>query len=703
MPLQFTTIDSQELALPGTVPGRGPDAQSKDQSFSHFFATLVRYKWLFAAIVLGFTALVGILTFITPKSYTTTVRVMAGNPGTTSTNSTGADTALPILNALVLQGGVQTAETFAELIQGDNVAQRVLSNLKMTDDPQNVLQHLTVKPVVNTAILDVSVSWKNPEASARIANEFARVFTETQRGYVQAQANAAIGYLAAELPSAEVRMRKASAKLADFQSATGFVDAPNHTQQVVAQDAAVQEKIETVKMDLGVANAQLSNIPNPLLVDLKMRLAQVESQLSTARQQYTNEHPAVVALVQQRDLLRKQIAAQPAMVRNGNLIAPDAPSEAIAQTAAGYKARVEGDTADLAHLQAVHQSLQATIARLPRQAAELATLEQKSKLATDVYQALQQKYTDATIARTTAISNVTIVQPATADGAIVKPNLLLNLLVAPLIGVLLATIVLFILDYLERRIRDAEDVPGSIGLPVIATIPSFETTNRRALGWLQSMTVEAFLHLCVSLRLSRAGRLRSLAITSPAVGEGKSTVAYNLAKAMANVQPRILLIDGDLRRPRLHELAGLANNVGLADVLRGDLTLSDAVTEYSDELHLLTAGLNAENPIGLLTSYRFDDLIKEAEERYAMVIIDSPALSAVADGYSISSRVNGTALVVAANSTDERLAKQTVEKFRTLGINNLVGVVMNKTHERFNDYSNYFHDALTGAGTKGIA
>lgn len=699
---QLTPFGSFELA-----PFEPTSAVQKQHELVRLWSAVVARKWLFLGIVGLFTLFVGAVTYLTPKSYTTTVRLMAGNAGEESPNT--PDTALPILNALMLQNGAQTAETFAEMVQQENIASAVIGNLGLKTDPATLLSHVTVKPIVNTAILDVSIKWSNATDSARIANEFATVFTDTERKFVQSQATAAIGFLEAELPHAEQRMNEAAARLAAFQTANGFIDPGTHTQQIVAQDSAVQERIEALSIDLQESQALYNNVhaemgsmpsgSNPGLADLKTRLEQVEAQLAIARKEYTEQHPVIVALVQQQQALRSAIAAEPSRVRSGEaIINPNPAYETLQQQEASDKAKIQSDTANLAQLTNMHKSLAAVMSLLPKQGMELATLQQRAKLATDDYQALQQKYTDATIARTTALSDVSIIQSATADSAVITPSLARNLTVAPLIGLVLATLVVFILDYLERKFRDAGDVRSLIGLPVIATIPSFGSTNRRALPRLHSMTVEAFLHLCVSLRLSKKHPLHSLAITSPSIGDGKSTVAFNLAKALSNLQPPILLIDGDLRRSVLHGHASCSNEMGLSEILSGERTLDDCVQRVSPQLDLLTAGKNVPNPVALLQSERFDELLAEAAQRYSMTIIDTPALACVADGFQIASRVDGTALVIAVNTTDERVAKQVVTQFQALGIDNVVGVVLNKDRQRIHDYSDYFsgafHEAL---------
>ena len=674
--------------------------------FGRFWSALLRHHRIFLGIVLGFVALVGFVTLLTPKEYTTTARLI---PGTGQNGQSGAPgTDFPILNALVLQTGDQSAETFAALAQQESIADTVAASQNLPIDGHALLSHVSVKPLVNTQILSLSVRWRTPEGSAQIANAFANAFIDSERDFVRSQATAALGFLSSEMPQAQQNMRSSAADLAAFQASNGFVDASTHTQDVVSHATSIEGEIDTLQVDSREATALLRNIRgqmgsmastvvnahqisvNPVLTDLRTKLADVELQLASARQQYTDQHPTVIALTKQRDDLQAQIAGQPATVNNGDTYAPNPVYESLAQQAAQYESRIEGDAAKVSELQRERASLTPILRKLPSQEMQLAALQQRAKLTADVYNALQQKYNDATIAKTTAISDLTLVSPASAASAIKSPSLTINLAVALGIGLLLASIIVFVMDYLQRTVRDASDVQMLMGLPVIASIPQFTSSNSRALPWLKSMTVESFLHLCISLRLSKKRALRTLAITSPSKGDGKSTVAFNLAKSMASIHPRILLVDADLRNPTLHQYAGCGNDAGLLQVLRGESTLHDVVQEVVPQLDLLSTGGREINPLAILQSTAFDDIVRDAQGRYTMIIVDTPALSCVPDGFAICAKTDGTAIVIAANTTNERLAQQVVQEMRSLSIENVVGVILNKDRQKLRDYSDYF-------------
>lgn len=181
--------------------GQPPEAHDFQRLY-----TALRKRWrIFVAIAGGFVLLVGAVTLLMPKSYTTTVSLLAGRPGSDRAPSEN-DTALPVLNALVLQSGAQSAETLAQLAHQQDLAADVIARLGLKTSPGSLLGRVSVKPVVNTAILNLSATWKTPETSAQIANAFADAFVDRERDFVRSEAVAALGFLSQELPDAQAKI-----------------------------------------------------------------------------------------------------------------------------------------------------------------------------------------------------------------------------------------------------------------------------------------------------------------------------------------------------------------------------------------------------------------------------------------------------------------------------------------------------------------
>jgi capsular exopolysaccharide synthesis family protein len=433
---------------------------------------------------------------------------------------------------------------------------------------------------------------------------------------------------------------------------------------------------------------------NPATTELRQQLAEAQMQLATARQRYTDKYPAVVALEQQRDQLQRQLASEPVTVAGQTIAIPNPVFQQLSQQAATLRSHIQGDIAQIAELQRRRSALAPAIAALPAQTTQLGLLAERAKLASDVYKALEQKYDDAVVSSNSAISDVTVVQAAESDNASVSPNLAFNIIASIVIGLMLALLAVAIANATHRKIREDRDVEHVLGLPVIAHIPSLPKQNQPALPWLQTATLEGFLQLCASLRiLGRKSGTHVIVITSPEKGDGKTTIAFYLASAMSKVRSRVLLVDADMRCPATHVQAKIENSAGLSEILSGQRPFDEVVVHYTATLDVLTAGALPANPVALAESAAFDELLDLARDRYDCIIIDTPALTPVVDSALIATRADSTAIVLSANNSHEGAAGQAVARLRALGIDNILGVIMNRTKAQFPDYSDYFVSA----------
>ncbi|HEY1975367.1 MAG TPA: polysaccharide biosynthesis tyrosine autokinase [Candidatus Baltobacteraceae bacterium] len=686
-----------------------PEQQSDLGGMGRVFLRRIRPM---LAIFAGFVALVLILTLVLPKTYTTTVKLIAGNPGTTGFAGSGnssSDTEVPVLNALLIATGMQSTETYVELFQEIPVAQQVIAELGLKTSPRDLLNKVDVKPVVNTAIIGLSVTWRDANTSAQIANAFGNVVVDRQRQLVAAQADNAITFLNQQLPQAQKAMNDAQTALASFEAQHHIADISTQTQTLIASLAALDAKVGQTQADrqqaqaeLSSAQAQLKSTPatvtggetvaqNPVLGQLQSQLSQTDVQLQTALQQYTEKHPTVIALRNQEAQIKREIAQQQAtIVANTNTV-PNPVYQQIQQQAEQYATQIASDNAQLGALKMQQQQMNPQLANLPAQTATLANLQRQAKSAEDVYTALEGKFNNAQIARDTALSDVTITQPADPRFADVKPHLIVNLLLGVGLGAILAILGAFVIDYLDNTIKDDRDVEEELALPSLAAIPLVKMRNGTPeLPWVRTMSIEAFLQLVTSMKYATDRPLSTVVVTSPTQGDGKSTVALNVAIAMGELEPRVLLVDADLRRASLHHKLRMKNERGLSDILVGRSQLEDVVqgTRYPG-LDLLTSGTPTPNPIKLLESGRMDEFLREAQERYRCVVIDGTALSVNVDSAVVARKADGTVIVLSANQTDLRAAKQALRRMQQVGVRNILGYVLNRVVPRKEDYEAY--------------
>jgi succinoglycan biosynthesis transport protein ExoP len=712
---QRLTGTSIPLAAP--VHHRNVVDQDPIGMWNAFVGTLRRRVRLFAYIVAGVIAAVALVTLTTPKSFTTFVKMIAGNPNAVAANPQ-AQTGLPVLNALLLSNAAQSAETYAELIGETPVVQRVIDNLRLRTDVRTLQAAVKVKPVTNTNIIALEVAWSDPQTSAKIANEFASVFLAREAELVSSQANGALDVLSRQLPSARQKLDQAEQAVSKFEISHNIADLTTQTTSTLNAASAIEAKINQVELDKKNADAQISSLSaslagmtpttggggtiaqNPVLPTLNQRLADLQVQLGSAQKNYTDSHPTVINLKQQIADVKRQIAHTPATIRQSSSTVANPVYQSTLQQLSANRAASSSAAAQLARLLQQRSAINPQLAALPGQAQKLAELKRQQVIAETTYNALQSKYNDAMISRTTGISDVTITQPASASLATKTPHVMLNLVIGAIVAVLLGLGIVFLVEFFDGRIRDERDVEGELQLPVLASIPQLPSGDGAAAipANVRNAATESYFQLVLAMRYSSDRPLRTVTITSPLKGDGKSTVAMNVAGAFGEIavssierEARVLVIDADMRRPSLHKKFGVPNELGLSDILIGRASLVQAVQRTDRPgVDVLTCGTHSPNPIKLLQSNRFDALLREARERYVTVIVDAPALVPVFDAAIVAAKTDGTVMILAAAQTDVRSTRKALARLESVGVTDLVGTVVNRSTTKVEDYSDYF-------------
>ncbi len=658
------------------------------------------------------------MTLLTPKRYTTETKMIAGNPAGVAANQQAVQTGISSLNALLIPNTAQSAETYAELIGETPVVQHVIDDLGLKTSVGALKGAVRVKPVTNTNILSLQVTWKDPVTSAKIANDFANVFVMREADLVATSATGALDVLARQLPAAEKKLRDAENAVSNYETTHNIADITTQTTSLVNSASAIDAKINSVQLDKQQADAQISSLSaqlghttsttgggsstaqNPVIPQLRAQLAQLQVDLGSAEQQYTDSHPTVINLKTRiADVKRQLKAAPPTVVSQTNTVVNPLYQQ-LSQQLASARAMSQSDSAQLSTLAAQRKAINPQLNSLPVQSATLLSLQRQEKFAESMYNALQQKYDDATIARSTGISDVTITEPASAQLATKSPRLGMNLMIGAVVGLLLALGVVFLVDWFDGRIRDERDVEGELGLPVLASIPELPSGDGGAAvpANVRTAAMESYFQLVLAMRYSSDRPLRSVTVTSPLKGDGKSTVAMNIAGAFGEIavssierEARILIIDADMRRPSLHKKFDVSNAFGLSDILIGRATLSQAVQRTDRPgVDVLTSGGHSPNPIKLLQSSRFDALLREARERYATVIVDAPALVPVFDAAILANKTDGTVMILSAGQTDRRSTRRAIARLEQVGVNELIGTVVNRSPMSVQDYGDYF-------------
>ncbi len=282
-------------------------------------------------------------------------------------------------------------------------------------------------------------------------------------------------------------------------------------------------------------------------------------------------------------------------------------------------------------------------------------------------------------------------------GRQIQPNLQSTMLTASVLSILVGLGLAFLVDAADRRFRSPDEIRNDLGLPVVGHIPQIPGAKARGKSGKSSKTsdaglpmelrtvhaprgriAEAYRAVRTAIYFStRGGGPQVIQVTSPTPGDGKTTLAANLAVSIAHSGKRVLLVDADFRRPRCHKLLRLKNDLGLANVIEDSVEWLDAVQATEIEnLSALTCGKRPKQPSELLTSQRFEELLELFREKFDIVIVDTPPVMAVTDPLNVAPRVDGVLLVLRLSKNARAAARQTLDALEEVG-GNVLGVVVN--------------------------
>jgi capsular exopolysaccharide synthesis family protein len=289
-----------------------------------------------------------------------------------------------------------------------------------------------------------------------------------------------------------------------------------------------------------------------------------------------------------------------------------------------------------------------------------------------------------------------------------SPDIQRNLITGLAAGAVLGLGVALLWEQLDQRVKGLEEAKDLTRLPLLGAVPkaqgelfgggSLNPSNRYQLPGRLQLT-ESFRSVAINVGyLGGTGKVKVLALTSAIPAEGKTTVSYQLAIALAELGRRVLLVDADMRRPSIHGLIQEANAVGLSTIIATDRSWQEVIHPLiPNKLDIITAGPTPPNPVALLDSTRMSQLITEWRQVYNYVIIDTPPVVGITDAQSIARQVDGMVLVVGLEKADRTTVARAVEVLRS-GENNLVGMIVNflgKSNEGYyyQYYSSYYNDA----------
>jgi succinoglycan biosynthesis transport protein ExoP len=622
-------------------------------------------------------------------------------------------------------------QTQYQLIRSTRIAKRVVSALQLHRDAGFVLSlpagvappdgfapideenaammvrgRVSVDPIKGSRMANVRFTDTNPERAARILSVLVDAYVDQNlEDSLSTTANAA-DWLRDQLSTLETDLDANEMSLHEYKMdknilSVAFDDQSNMLRGQMAQLSGRLTELADERAGLQARVTELAKVGMDNPTDLPASEFTKSEILSSLRGKYQE---AVAA----RDAVRERIGEpgpnHPEM--RGAEAAVTASTNALLAEVKNIRGALERDLAIVKRHEA---DLAGQFERAKKQALELNLLEieygrlRRSKDNTEkLYALVQERTKESDLARMLRVNNIQVVDRPRPPGGPVRPNVPLNIMAGALLGVALGIAAALARGLLDRTVKTPDDVEKGMGATFLGLIPEVQATKvgaRRRRSLENPGAPELIVHHSPMSAIAEAARAirtnllfmapdkpyRTLLITSAGPSEGKTTVACCIATAMAQAGKTVVLVDCDLRRPRVHRVFGKRNDTGLTTALLGEGEEAAADPTEVPNLWVMTAGPIPPNPAELLQSERFRGWLKRMEARYDHVILDSSPLVAVTDAAILLTIADGTLIVVRAFKTRKELAAYSLRTLRDVSAR-VAGVVLNAVNLNRDEY-----------------
>ncbi len=564
---------------------------------------------------------------------------------------------------------------------------------------QELQKRMTVSPVRESRLVEVFFEDAEPERAERILRTLVDIYIDDNVDSVLASTSIAAEWL-------DEQRQKLKNELSDNELALHEYKKENQIQAVSMEDQnnMLRDEMHQLNQALTMVRTQLQtlqaryeqlqqvNVTDPTelpakeLLDSEV-LKALRADYIRAKQQRQSllgagkgeKHPEVLAAASVEKISRQALLAEVDNIR-----------EALRRDIAGKRQEENG-------LRGLFSRAKTQALELSRLSLKYRRLERSKNNTEKLYDLVQERSKESDLTRHMRFNNIRVIDDALASRLAVKPRTPLNVAVGGVFGLFLGFFAAFGRNALDRTFKGGEDVETHLGLTMLGVLPLTSNPGRRARrGRRAILGDELVIHRKPNSSAAEAARaLRTnlmftspdnpqqlLMITSGGPLEGKTTVACWVATAMAQAGNKVLLVDCDLRRPRLHKIFGRTNDRGVSTYLleEGSMDDDDLSTEVP-QLDVITAGPSVPNPAELLQSERFSHLLAKWRKRYDRIVLDTPPVNAVTDAAVLSTKVDGVLLVVRAHNTTRDSAKHSVKALVDVS-DKLLGVVLNAHDER---------------------
>jgi succinoglycan biosynthesis transport protein ExoP len=619
------------------------------------------------------------------------------------------------------------SSTALSVIGENEVTDRALSAEKLAKlEPYEdaIIGGETIEPILTTNLVKIKFAHSDPELAQKIANTLAEVFVNNNLARATLGSTKAEDLLAREIASLQTKIKTDQERQFNYAKAHNLpltsdpngnleakrlatlssqvLDAENDRKNLQAQYEAARKESDSFSIPEVQTSARVEK--------LRERISALQERREALLMVYTPEWPEVKKIEAQIKPIEAELAK--------------APTEIVSS----MKRRYEAAVAKQNSLKKSYEQQKGTTTQQVRDQIDLIAISQELETNKQYLNTLVQRQRELQVSSSDRSNEVSIATYSRLKTTPIGPPRVRNIIIAFMLSLVAGIGLAFLLDFLDDTVKSIEDVDRYLHLPALALIPASRTDRARLIGLpvgspaapsestalamiddARSPIAESYRHLRTSLLLSSAGQPpKTILVTSSQPSEGKTTTAINTAFMLAQTGAEVLIVDCDLRRPRLHAHFDLPNSRGLTNWLSGEPDLDQLLQAYDKlpNLKLLTSGPVPPNPAELLGSDQMRKLLSLLGERFGHIVIDSPPAISFTDASILSTMADGVVLVVHSGKSSRAVVRRAKQQLLDVGAH-IFGVVLNNVKLETQDYyyagyySSYYSDAEPGEGPEG--
>jgi len=586
-----------------------------------------------------------------------------------------------------------------KILKSRALAKKVLESLPSQEasrlNPEQLLGMVTIKPIAQSQLVDIAVVAPDPEFASLIANswgdQFIRLTIESKLEAIQT----ALSQMTKKLDEQNETVKTAQQELMAYKERERIVSQDdiqnelNHLSDAYSSKKREREEKELQLSHLKKYAAQglsLETFPqiryHSIIMQLKNRLVQLQASLSQNSQRYKAKHPKMMQIQAEIETVKTSLDTE------------------IKKIIQGLQTEHEMARSNEDKLLKQLEKQKTVALNMEKKVMEIEDLKTRVTIKREGQQALLSRVNETSMTKGIEITNIMVIDYAKVPTAPFKPRIIYNLFLSLIIGTAGGIGIIFLLENLDNTIKTANEAQKILKIPFLGAIPSYPQANikpgQSLLKTIQNpigLISEAFRTIRTGIYFPSDGiSPQLLLITSSLPQEGKTDISSMLSVILSQGDENVLLIDGDMRKPRIGKIFGADKTTpGLSELLSGRCEIPDVIqkTEFP-RLNIITSGKIPPNPAELINSGQFKVVLSDLRKSWDRIILDSPPLLSVTDPTILGRMVDGVILVIKAGNTGGKMAAFCQDKLKNVNAH-FIGMILNgiDIHRGINYYYYY--------------